>query len=110
MKVLIRKATILHDGIDPSVKKDILVEDGIITSIAKSISDGTATIVESADLHVSAGWMDIGAQPGQPGYEYRETFQSLSNGARAGGYTALATFPRNLPPIQATGAWQEHHT
>ena len=101
MKVLIRKATILHDGIDPSVKKDILVEDGIITSIAKSISDGTATIVESADLHVSAGWMDIGAQPGQPGYEYRETFQSLSNGARAGGYTALATFPRNLPPIHS---------
>ncbi|HUR30511.1 MAG TPA: dihydroorotase, partial [Saprospiraceae bacterium] len=32
---------------------------------------------------------------------YRETFQSMSRAARAGGYTALATFPRNSPPIQS---------
>ncbi len=101
MKVLVKKATIIHTGQDPGTKKDILIENGVITQIAKSITDGNATIVESSDLHVSIGWMDIGAQPGQPGYEYRETFQSLSNTARAGGYTSLATFPRNLPPIQS---------
>jgi dihydroorotase len=101
MKVLIKKATIHQNGQEDSSKKDILIEDGVITSIARSITDGKATIIESADLHVSPGWMDIGAQPGQPGYEYRETYQSLSKCARAGGYTALATFPRTQPPIQS---------
>jgi len=101
MKILIKKATIHQHGQEDSSKKDILIENGVITSIAKSITDGKATLIESRDLHVSPGWMDIGAQPGQPGYEYRETFQSLSKCARAGGYTAIATFPRNQPPIQS---------
>lgn len=101
MKILIKKATIHQHGQEDASKKDILIENGVITSIAKSITDGKATVIESSDLHVSPGWMDIGAQPGQPGYEYRETFASLSKCARAGGYTSLATFPRNTPPIQS---------
>lgn len=101
MKVLIKKATLHHADREDDGKKDVLIEDGRITRIAKSISDGTAEIIESADLHVSPGWIDIGAQAGQPGYEYRETFQSLAKTARAGGFTHLATFPRNNPPIQS---------
>lgn len=101
MKVLIKKATILQAGQDELSKKDILVEDGVITNIARGISDGTATIVESPNLHVSPGWLDIGAQGGQPGYEYRETLASLARAAQAGGYTALAPFPRTSPPIQS---------
>lgn len=101
MKILIKKATIHHHGAKEPTRKDILVENGRIVQIAKSITAPKAKIVESKDLHVSPGWLDIGAQPGQPGYEYRETFHSLSKAARAGGYTALATFPRNSPPIQS---------
>ena len=101
MKVLIKKATILQPGQDELSKKDILIEDGVITNIAKGISDGTATVIESANLHVSPGWLDIGAQAGQPGYEYRETLSSLALAAQAGGYTALAPFPRTNPPIQS---------
>ena len=84
MNVLIKKATILEPGHEGSSRKDILIENGIITQIGRSITDGKAKIIESQDLHVSPGWLDIGAQPGQPGYEYRETFQSLSQAGRAG--------------------------
>lgn len=101
MKILIKKATIHHHGGPEDSRKDILIENGRITKIAKTISAEKAKVVESKNLHVSPGWLDIGAQPGQPGYEYRETFQSMSQAARAGGYTALATFPRNSPPIQS---------
>jgi dihydroorotase len=101
MKILIKKATILQPGQEEPTKKDILIEDGIITNIAKGISDSQAVIIESPNLHVSPGWFDIGAQQGQPGYEYRETLNSLGKAARAGGYTAMATFPRTNPPIQS---------
>lgn len=101
MKVLIKKATIHLPGGEETARKDILIEDGIITRIAKSINDGNATVIESGNLHVSPGWLDIGSQPGQPGYEYRETYPSISACAREGGYTALATFPQNLPPIHS---------
>lgn len=101
MKILLKKAVIHTGNADLSTRKDILIEDGIITQISKSISDGKATIIESRNLHVSPGWLDIGAQPGQPGFEYRETYHSLAQSARAGGYTALATFPRTQPAIQS---------
>jgi dihydroorotase len=101
LKVLIKKAIIHQPGSDDDSRRDILIEDGVITNMAKSISDGNATIIESGNLHVSPGWLDIGAQPGQPGHEYRETFESIARCARAGGYTALATFPQNLPPIHS---------
>ena len=101
MKILIKQATIIHHSGKEASKKDILIENGRISKMAKSITAERVKTVEGKNLHVSSGWLDIGAQPGQPGYEYRETFQSLSNAARAGGYTALATFPRNSPPIQS---------
>ena len=101
MKVLIKKANIMLSGQDDGSRKDILIEDGVITQIGKSIQDSRAQIIESANLHVSPGWIDIGSQPGQPGYEYRETLMSLSKAGRAGGFTALATFPRTNPPIQS---------
>ena len=59
MKILIKKATILQPGQDELTKKDILIEDGIITNIAKGISDSEATVIESPNLHVSPGWLDI---------------------------------------------------
>jgi dihydroorotase len=101
MKLLIKKATILQPGSSPSAKKDILIENGVIKNISRSISDSKAKIIESKNLHVSPGWLDIGAQCGQPGFEYRETYTSLGKAARAGGYTALATFPRTNPPIHS---------
>lgn len=101
MKLLIRKATILQPGSAPSAKKDILIENGIIKKIARSITDAKAKVITSDNLHVSPGWLDIGAQCGQPGFEYRETYVSMGKAARAGGYTALATFPRTNPPIQS---------
>ena len=101
MKVLIKKATIIQPGQGELSKKDILIEDGVITNIAKGISDSTATVIESPNLHASPGWMDIGAQQGQPGHEYRETLLSMGYAARAGGFTALAPFPRTNPPIQS---------
>lgn len=101
MKLLIKKATILQPGSKASTKKDILIEHGVITNIARSITDSKAKIIESNNLHVSPGWLDIGAQCGQPGFEYRETYVSMGKAARAGGYTALATFPRTNPPIHS---------
>ena len=101
MKTLLKKVTVLQPGADPAEPRDILIEDGIITRIAKNITDGTARVVTSPNLHAAPGFVDIGAQPGQPGFEFRETFASLARGAQAGGYTALAVFPRTQPPVHS---------
>ncbi len=78
---------------------DILIEDGLIQKIAKNIPAKNNKIIKGKNLHVSLGWMDIGAQVCDPGLEHREDLESVSQAAMAGGYTGIACFPNSSPAI-----------
>lgn len=102
MKYLIKNCKVLHQGSKFHGKTvDILIEKGIISQIGSRISDNKAKIIKGTQLHVSIGWMDIGTHLGEPGYEHRETFETLSNAAKSGGYTDLVSMPKSIPVIQS---------
>lgn len=101
MDVLIKGATILSKQSDHHLKKrDILVSNGIIQSIAPNIHAESATIIEGNQVYCTIGLCDIGTHTGDPGFEHRETMQSLTSAALAGGFTALAVFPNTKPVAQ----------
>ena len=100
MVILLKKATI----IDPrskfhGKKQDILIEKGIITKIAASISSKKAKLVDAKNLHVSPGWVDIGVHTGEPGLEHRDVLATTLETASAGGYTRIAIFSNDANPI-----------
>ena len=100
MVVLIKQAKIIFPKSKFHNKtKDILIRNGVIEKIGSSIKEEKAKVIKSKNLHVSLGWMDIGAQCGEPGFEYRESLETLSQCAMAGGYTGLAIFPNTYPVI-----------
>jgi len=103
MRLLIRKAKIVAPGSKYHLKeRDLLVEDGIIQSIkAKIEPKGKTEIIEAKGIYLSAGWMDIGARSGDPGYEHQEDLQSLRAAASTGGFTRLAVLPNTNPAIQS---------
>lgn len=80
---------------------DILVEDGIISQIASNITNAEATIHDFDGAYASIGWMDIGAQVGEPGYEHREDLASVAEAAASGGYTSIACYPNTNPSIHS---------
>lgn len=80
---------------------DILINNGVISRIAEHIDAGSADIWEGEGLHVSPGWMDIGAQTMDPGQEQREDLQTLARAAARGGYTRIAVFPNTEPVVQS---------
>jgi len=107
MAILIKNATIIYPGHElHNSKKDLLIKNGVIEKIANRITDSKAKVIESNKLHVSPGWMDIGATSGEPGYEHRETLDTLSECAASGGYTRLAIFPNTNPVIDNKSAIQ----
>lgn len=84
--------------------KDVLVEKGRITKIAKKITPPSrAQVITSSQLCISPGWLDIGTYNGEPGYEYREDLESLINAAVSGGYAGLAPFPSCRPTLDNRG-------
>lgn len=81
-------------------KRDLSIEKGIITQIAPKIEGAKGKTIDCKNAFLSIGWLDIGVQSGEPGYEHREDFNALTTAAAAGGYTGLAIFPNTSPPIQ----------
>lgn len=108
MPTLIKKATIIdkkspYDG----KQMDILCSRGKIQEIARSIKAGPKDkVFKAKDLHVSPGWIDLGTHVGEPGLEHRETLESISKAAKAGGFTAIAPFPNTKPPVQTKSGVQ----
>lgn len=93
--------------IDPASKhhgqvRDIMLKDGVVMEIKSSIKAGKKIPeFHSAQSCLSPGWIDIGCLAGEPGYEHRETLESLSRAAVSGGYTTVCCFPNTKPVIHS---------
>lgn len=102
MKILIKNATIVDSSSKLNGKKmDLLIEDGIIAQIAKSIKDESAHCIENKELHVSPGWTDLKADFCDPGMEHKETVESGLDASAFGGYSHVAVLPSSTPVVDS---------
>ena len=103
MNVLIKSATILDDKSDfHNQTQDILVENGFITQIAKSLKNPKKyPVIALENLHVSSGWFDSSVSFGEPGYEERETIANGLQVAAASGFTDIALNANTNPVIDS---------
>ena len=93
--------------IDPSQKIDekgslIIDANGKIKAIGKKVKKINSPNSEVFDLKgnlVIPGIVDMKAFVGEPGYEYKENFRTLSQAALAGGVTSIVTMPNTKPVI-----------
>jgi dihydroorotase len=100
MKILIKQARV----VDPSSPfngqiTDIFIDNNIISKIGKKLSEKADKTIEINGLHVSPGWMDVFANFGDPGNEYKETLETGAAAAAAGGYTDVMIIPNTSPTV-----------
>ena len=81
----------------------IISEDGKIEAIGKKVnSNNLPTREKPIDLkgkYIFPGLVDMRVFVGEPGYEYKENFRTLSNAALSGGVTSVVTMPNTDPII-----------
>jgi dihydroorotase len=97
MNLLVRQALI----IDPSSpfhqqKADILFQNGTITEIG-SLDISADQEISAEGLCISPGWVDVFAHFCDPGLEFRETLETGTAAAAAGGYTRVMVLPNTSP-------------
>ena len=94
--------------IDPSQNMDekgslIINEKGKVKAIGKNIKKTDASkgaeIIDLKGNILIPGLVDMKAFVGEPGYEYKENFRTLSQAALAGGVTSIVTMPNTKPII-----------
>jgi dihydroorotase len=81
----------------------IVSEDGKIEAIGKKVNiNNLPTREKPIDLngkYIFPGIIDMRVFVGEPGYEYKENFRTLSNAALSGGVTSVVTMPNTDPII-----------
>ena len=94
--------------IDPSNNIDedgglIIDEKGKIEAVGKEVSNlnlpSTAKKIDLRKQVIVPGLVDMRVFVGEPGYEYKENFRTLSDAALAGGVTSVVSMPNTSPVI-----------
>jgi dihydroorotase len=101
MNLLIKSATILDPG-SPFHQQvaDILIENGVITSIADDI-EADAELVDAEGKFLSPGFFDLNCNIGELGLETKEDMKSGTQAAAAGGFTGVALMPNTVTPVHS---------
>ena len=81
----------------------IVGEDGKIEGIGKKVNSNNIPsrekFIDLKGKYVFPGIVDMRVFVGEPGYEYKENFRTLSSAALSGGVTSVVTMPNTDPVI-----------
>jgi len=81
----------------------IIDSNGLIKAVGKKVTNANLpSKAEKIDLKkqiLIPGIVDMRVFVGEPGYEYKENFRTLSNAALSGGVTSVVSMPNTLPVI-----------
>ncbi|SFM90298.1 dihydroorotase [Thermodesulforhabdus norvegica] len=78
---------------------DLLIRDGVLVALGKEIKGSPeATVLDGRGLWCLPGLVDMHVHLREPGEEYKETVETGTRAAVAGGFVAVACMPNTTPP------------
>ena len=101
------KHTVLKAGtiIDPlnkqTYKADLWIKDGSIEGIGEFDAPRSAEIIDCKDKIITHGFCDLHVHFREPGREDKETLDTGSLSAMAGGFTRVCVMPNTNPPLDS---------
>ncbi len=115
MTTLIKQAYLL--GADEGITgaegtADVLIEGGKVVAIAPTLPNSFTNrdlaeldlVIEAQGQYLGPGLIDLYSQSGEPGYETRETYESIQQAAAAGGFTRVGLLPNTQPAVDSVSA------
>ena len=101
MKILIKNGRIINPKSQLDLVSDLLVEDGLVKEIGNSLTYEVDEIIDASGKIVVPGLVDLHVHLREPGFETKETIESGTHAAVAGGVTTVACMPNTKPAIHS---------
>jgi len=101
-ELLLRDAHVLDPRADLDEPRDVLIRGGLIAEIGPSGSLNAPSGAETIDAggrHAFPGFVDPHVHLRTPGQEYKETIETGTSAAAAGGFCALIAMPNTSPVL-----------
>ena len=97
MTVVIRHGRVIDPG-RINGQADVLIQDGTIAQVGKGLAvPPGATVMDASGKWVLPGFVDLHVHLREPGFEYKETIQTGTSAAVAGGFTSVCCMPNTSP-------------
>ena len=97
MNLLLKNGTLIDYKTNTCEKYDILIENDKIIEIEKNITAKADKIMDCTNLNIIPGMIDMHCHLREPGFEYKETIETGSRSAVAGGFTTICPMPNTKP-------------
>jgi dihydroorotase len=102
-RIAFRNARLIDPGSDLDIKGGLLVENGKIVDLGPRLFNDAdrndPEVIDCKGLVLAPGLIDMRVFTGEPGSEHRETLESASRAAAAGGVTTIIVMPNTDPII-----------
>ncbi|MGZ8649866.1 MAG: dihydroorotase [Solirubrobacteraceae bacterium] len=100
--LLVRGARVLDPRADIDAVLDVLVRDGEIAEVGPALEapDGVE-VIDGEGRHLLPGFVDPHVHLRTPGQEHKETLESGTRAAAAGGYVAVVAMPNTDPTVDS---------
>jgi len=102
-RIVVRGARVFDPQVGLDRVTDILIEDGVISSIGDLSPSQQAQVISGKGWLVVPGLYDMHVHLREPGQEHKETVRTGCAAAMAGGFTGVACMPNTDPPIDSPG-------
>ena len=97
MKLLLEGGRVVDPASGTDERLDVLIEDGRIAAVGRSLDAAEVQRVDVAGLVVCPGFLDIHVHLREPGQEWKETIATGTRAAARGGFTGVACMPNTVP-------------
>ncbi|SIO12343.1 dihydroorotase [Algoriphagus halophilus] len=81
--------------------QDFIFHEGELLPASDHTNIQPTEVIDASSLMVSQGWVDLRCMVGDPGFEYKETVESLCETLMSSGFSTAVVLPNTNPVIQS---------
>ena len=97
MSTLLKNGTVIDYAQKIEKKLDILIENDKIVKLAENLEISADKVIDCTGLIIMPGMIDMHCHLREPGGEHKETIETGSRSAVAGGFTTICPMPNTNP-------------
>ncbi|MCH7839790.1 MAG: amidohydrolase family protein, partial [Planctomycetes bacterium] len=101
LRVTQHDALLIRGGrvIDPATSRDEVADVAVVDGVIADVAPAHAAVIDATGWIVCPGLMDLHVHLREPGSTHKETIETGTAAAAAGGFTAVACMPNTVPPL-----------
>ncbi len=96
-KLLLKGGRVVDPSRGLDERLDVLLAGGLVAELGRKLAAGDARVIDASGLVVAPGLVDMHVHLREPGREDKETIETGTRAAVAGGFTSVCAMPNTEP-------------